>query len=170
MQRVFASLYSCDSQYVLSGSDDGAVRIWKAGASDPVGVKSGRELAAKEYRDQLRQKWSSIDTVSKIERFVFALASLLISLWGYHPLTNPTSHSSEKKNIHFLIAINCTISDKGIYPSRSTMPKNYGQKCWKPGPKKRTIVRPTRRAKNGKISPLIRMIMIRKRLELGYPK
>ncbi|KAA1096117.1 rRNA-processing protein sof1 [Puccinia graminis f. sp. tritici] len=68
MQRIFASLYSCDSQYVLSGSDDGAVRIWKAGASDPVGVKSGRELAAKEYRDQLRQKWSSIDTVSKIER------------------------------------------------------------------------------------------------------
>ncbi|KAI7943729.1 hypothetical protein MJO28_011257, partial [Puccinia striiformis f. sp. tritici] len=68
MQRIFASLYSCDSQYVLSGSDDGAVRIWKAGASDPIGVKSGRELAAKEYRDQLRSKWSSIDSVSKIER------------------------------------------------------------------------------------------------------
>lgn len=68
MQRIFASLYSCDSQYVLSGSDDGALRIWKAVASQPIGVKSGRELAAKEYRDQLRQKWSNVESVSKIER------------------------------------------------------------------------------------------------------
>jgi WD40 repeat protein len=87
MQRIFASLYSCDSQYVLSGSDDGAVRIWKAGASEPVGVKSGRELAAKEYRDQLRQKWSSIDTVSKIERSVIRHFHPIYFEQNFLPLT-----------------------------------------------------------------------------------
>ncbi|MBW0555229.1 hypothetical protein O181_094944 [Austropuccinia psidii MF-1] len=68
MQRVFASLFTCDSQYVLSGSDDGSVRIWKSNASDGIGVKSGRELASKEYRDQLRKKWSSVEAVGKLER------------------------------------------------------------------------------------------------------
>lgn len=37
MQRIFCVKYSMDSKYVLSGSDDGNVRLWKANASEKIG-------------------------------------------------------------------------------------------------------------------------------------
>jgi WD40 repeat protein len=36
MQRVFTVNYTPDSRYVLSGSDDTNVRLWKAKSSDPL--------------------------------------------------------------------------------------------------------------------------------------
>ncbi|CAH7671391.1 WD40-repeat-containing domain protein [Phakopsora pachyrhizi] len=68
MQRVFSSLTTLDSRFLLSGSDDGSIRIWKSDASEPIGVKSGRELASKEYRDKIRKKWSIVEGVGKLER------------------------------------------------------------------------------------------------------
>ncbi|CAE6500939.1 unnamed protein product, partial [Rhizoctonia solani] len=53
MQRVFATTYTQDARFVLSGSDDGNVRLWKARASEKLGVVEGRERASKEYRDRL---------------------------------------------------------------------------------------------------------------------
>ena len=37
MQRIFCVKYSMDSKYVLSGSDDGNIRLWKAKASEKLG-------------------------------------------------------------------------------------------------------------------------------------
>jgi WD repeat and SOF domain-containing protein 1 len=37
MQRVFTVNYTQDARYVLSGSDDMNVRLWKTVASDPIG-------------------------------------------------------------------------------------------------------------------------------------
>ena len=36
MQRVFTVNYSADARYVISGSDDTNLRLWKANASDPL--------------------------------------------------------------------------------------------------------------------------------------
>lgn len=36
MQRVFSVAYSNDARYVVSGSDDTNIRIWKARASQPL--------------------------------------------------------------------------------------------------------------------------------------
>ncbi|KAL8276141.1 hypothetical protein RQP46_011459 [Phenoliferia psychrophenolica] len=68
MQRVFTSLYTLDSKYVLSGSDDSNLRIWKAHAADKLGVVDKREMARKEYRDGLRDKWGTVADVAKLER------------------------------------------------------------------------------------------------------
>ena len=38
MQRIFCVNYSADARFVLSGSDDTNVRIWKAEASDTLGT------------------------------------------------------------------------------------------------------------------------------------
>lgn len=38
MNRVFAVNYSSDATYVLSGSDDTNIRLWKAKASEQLGV------------------------------------------------------------------------------------------------------------------------------------
>lgn len=38
MQRIFAVKFSGDSKYVLTGSDDTNIRIWKANASEQLGI------------------------------------------------------------------------------------------------------------------------------------
>ena len=71
--RVFSTLYTLDSKFVMSGSDDGNLRLWKSRASDKLGILSTRELAKRQYRDTLREKWGNVGEVSKLERFVYSL-------------------------------------------------------------------------------------------------
>jgi len=68
MQRVLSTVYSSDARYVLSGSDEGNMRIWKARASDKLAVVNTREKAAMEYRDALRERWKFDEEVSKVSR------------------------------------------------------------------------------------------------------
>ncbi|KXN89697.1 DDB1- and CUL4-associated factor 13, partial [Leucoagaricus sp. SymC.cos] len=68
MQRVTSTLFSGDARFVLSGSDDGNVRVWKAKASEKLGVVTARERAAIEYRNKLKERWSVDSEVSRISR------------------------------------------------------------------------------------------------------
>ena len=68
MQKVFSVAYTLDARFVLSGSDDGNVRLWKHGASDKLGIVSARERASREYAQALRKRWQSVGDVAKIER------------------------------------------------------------------------------------------------------
>ncbi|QRV98814.1 U3 small nucleolar RNA-associated protein [Ceratobasidium sp. AG-Ba] len=68
MQRVFATSYTQDARFVMSGSDDGNVRLWKARAAEKLGIVDGRERASKEYRDRLREIWKADREVGRIER------------------------------------------------------------------------------------------------------
>lgn len=70
IHRVSASVFSADSRFVLTGSDDGNIRIWKAKASEKLGVITARERAAIEYRTTLREKWKMDREVGKISRSV----------------------------------------------------------------------------------------------------
>jgi WD repeat and SOF domain-containing protein 1 len=38
LQRIFSVLFSQDAKYVLSGSDETNVRVWKANASEKLGT------------------------------------------------------------------------------------------------------------------------------------
>jgi WD repeat and SOF domain-containing protein 1 len=69
--RVTSTIFSADARFVLTGSDDGNVRIWKANAADRLGVITARERAAMEYRQSLRERWKMDLEVGKIERCVF---------------------------------------------------------------------------------------------------
>ncbi|RDB28282.1 DDB1- and CUL4-associated factor 13 [Hypsizygus marmoreus] len=68
MQRVSSSIFSGDARFVLTGSDDGNVRIWKAKASDKLGVITARERAAMEYRESLKERWKMDTQVGKVAR------------------------------------------------------------------------------------------------------
>jgi hypothetical protein len=63
---VFSTAFTADARFVLSGSDDGNVRIWKAKASDKLGVIDARERAAMEYRDSLKERWKMDAEVGKV--------------------------------------------------------------------------------------------------------
>ncbi|KAG6821211.1 hypothetical protein H0H93_004032 [Arthromyces matolae] len=68
MQRVSSSIFSGDARFVLTGSDDGNVRIWKANASEKLGIVTARERAAMEYREGLKNRWKMDSEVGKVAR------------------------------------------------------------------------------------------------------
>lgn len=66
MQRLFATMFSMDARFVVSGSDDGNVRVWKAQASEKLGIHGGKERAQREYRQQLVKRWQGVGEVGKV--------------------------------------------------------------------------------------------------------
>lgn len=68
MQRVFCVNYSVDSTYVLTGSDDTNVRIWKASASEHLGVVSGREERKMQVDTKLKKRFAHMPELQKINR------------------------------------------------------------------------------------------------------
>lgn len=68
MQRVFSVIYTMDNKYVLSGSDDGNVRLWKARASEKMGVRDYRERAHLEYAEKLKEKFAHVPEIRRINR------------------------------------------------------------------------------------------------------
>ncbi|KAL9082903.1 MAG: hypothetical protein Q9159_006104 [Coniocarpon cinnabarinum] len=68
MQRVFSALYTQDTNYILSGSDDGNIRLWRADASKRAGPKSARQRQSLEYSEALRRRYGHMPEVRRIER------------------------------------------------------------------------------------------------------
>lgn len=68
MQRITAVCFTPDAQHILSASDDGNMRIWKADASKKQGIVTARERAAIEYRKALIGRWKGDREVGKVER------------------------------------------------------------------------------------------------------
>ena len=68
MQKVFAVQWTSDDKYILSGSDDTNIRIWKARASEKLGNISEREKTQNEYREHLLEKFKYNDEIRKIKK------------------------------------------------------------------------------------------------------
>jgi WD repeat and SOF domain-containing protein 1 len=65
---VFTACFTPDSKYVLSGSDDGNVRLWRAKASDRSGIKSARQRTKLEYDQALIKRYSHMPDIRRIKR------------------------------------------------------------------------------------------------------
>ena len=66
MQRIGTCKFSGDGRFVLSGSEDTNVRIWKAVANEKLGVVDGREKRAINYRKSLINRYNQVDEVGHI--------------------------------------------------------------------------------------------------------
>jgi WD repeat and SOF domain-containing protein 1 len=66
MQRVFSVSYTADTEYVLSGSDDTNIRIWKSHASESVGIDSSREERKKNYMNSLKKRFAHMPEIRRI--------------------------------------------------------------------------------------------------------
>ena len=75
MQRVLAAAFTADARFVLSGSDDGNVRVWKANASEKLGIVTARERSAIEYRNALKERWKMDAEIGKVQRYARAQPS-----------------------------------------------------------------------------------------------
>lgn len=68
MQRVFCVKFSCDATYVISGSDDTNLRLWKAKASEQLGVLLPREQKRHDYNEAVKNRYKHLPEVKRIVR------------------------------------------------------------------------------------------------------
>jgi WD repeat and SOF domain-containing protein 1 len=68
MQRVFTVNYTMDNTYIITGSDDTNVRLWKARSNEKLGQLTPREESAMRYREALVKKYQHLPNVKKIHR------------------------------------------------------------------------------------------------------
>lgn len=57
MQKIGAVSWTMDNQYILSGSEDANIRIWKSDASKKIGIVGDRERRAQQLRSKLKDKF-----------------------------------------------------------------------------------------------------------------
>jgi hypothetical protein len=109
-RRVTSTIFSADARFVMSGSDDGNVRIWKAKASEKLGVVTARERAAMEYRQSLKDRWRIDSEVDRVARLV----------------------SFDRYPYAELIVAVCCIAH-AIYQNLSIRRRNSKRRCWRRG-------------------------------------
>ncbi|XP_078036756.1 DDB1- and CUL4-associated factor 13 [Augochlora pura] len=68
MQRLTCIAWVLDNKYIVSGSDEMNIRIWKARASEKLGVLKPREKASLEYNEALKTKFAAHPLVKRIAR------------------------------------------------------------------------------------------------------
>ncbi|KAL6949791.1 rRNA-processing protein sof1 [Hanseniaspora vineae] len=68
MQHVFQVKYTMDSKYIVSGSDDGNVRLWRNVAWERSNVKTTKEKSKLEYDEKLKEKFKYMPEIKRISR------------------------------------------------------------------------------------------------------
>ena len=68
MQRIFCVRWSSDNTYILSGSDETNIRMWKAEASKKLGQLRSREKVALNYASRLRHRYRFHPQIRRIAR------------------------------------------------------------------------------------------------------
>ncbi|CAG7816675.1 unnamed protein product [Allacma fusca] len=68
MQRLTSVMWTLDNKYILTGSDEMNIRIWKAKAWEKLGVLKTREREALSYNEALKDKFASFPQVKRIMR------------------------------------------------------------------------------------------------------
>jgi len=66
MQRLTNVIWSNDDRYIVSGSDEMNLRLWKAHASEKLGIIKDRERTSLHYKEKLKEKYSSHPQISRI--------------------------------------------------------------------------------------------------------
>ena len=68
MQRVFSVAVSSDSTFLLSGSEDTNIRLWKMDASKSLGIVSARKERKELLGDAIKKRYAHMPEIKRISR------------------------------------------------------------------------------------------------------
>jgi WD repeat and SOF domain-containing protein 1 len=60
--------FTADARFVISGSDDTNIRIWKAVAAEPLKTLVPREQQKLDYRARLKERYKHMPEIKRIAR------------------------------------------------------------------------------------------------------
>lgn len=69
MRNIDAVCWSTDNRYIVSGSRDSNIRLWRSSASNSDKILTPREEASRNYANALKDQYSSHPAVKKIVKF-----------------------------------------------------------------------------------------------------
>ncbi|KAI5150948.1 DDB1- and CUL4-associated factor 13 [Enteropsectra breve] len=96
MQIVNGVAYSSDARYVVSGSDDGCLRLWKAEASAKSKPMSRAEKDSLKYKEALKEKFKNIGEISRISKHRFLPHELKMKMKTEHEKYEARQRKEEK--------------------------------------------------------------------------
>jgi len=100
MQRLKSVLWSLDNKFVLSGSDEMNVRIWKANASQKLGVLRPREKVAINYNEKLKDKFSNHPQIKRIARHRHVPKHVYNGRREKHAMVQANKRKEENRRTH----------------------------------------------------------------------
>lgn len=68
MQKITDVIWSLDTRYIISSSDEMDIRMWRANASEKIGPKFFREQQAFDTNEALKKKFAHHPEISRIKR------------------------------------------------------------------------------------------------------
>lgn len=69
MNKVFCCKFTDDARFILSGSDDHGIRIWKANASEPLRHMSKEEKGKIQYNEKLIERYKNLPAIRSIYKY-----------------------------------------------------------------------------------------------------
>ncbi|KND00822.1 rRNA-processing protein SOF1 [Spizellomyces punctatus DAOM BR117] len=115
MQRIFCVKFSMDAKFVLSGSDDGNIRLWKANASDKLGTTTNRERNAMNYTKAIKERYKHLPEIRRIDRHRKVPRSIAKAKEIKHTMTESIRRKEENERKH---------SKPGAVPYKADRQKN----------------------------------------------
>ncbi|GMH07265.1 hypothetical protein Nepgr_009105 [Nepenthes gracilis] len=100
MQRVFCVKFSCDASYIISGSDDTNLRLWKAKASEQLGVLLPRERKRHEYHEAVKNRYKHLPEVKRIVRHRHLPKPIFKAITERRVMTESERRKEDRRRAH----------------------------------------------------------------------
>ncbi|VDM19857.1 unnamed protein product [Wuchereria bancrofti] len=100
MQQVLSVLWSLDNKFVLSGSDEMNIRLWKANASEKLGPLHRRERAALNYNARLLEVYGEHPEIRRIVKRRFVPRSIYTATKEHKAINLSQRRKEENRRKH----------------------------------------------------------------------
>lgn len=89
-----------DSDYVMSGSDDGNIRMWKAKAAGKTGPLSQREKTSLEYNESLRKRYAHMPEIRRISKHRHVPKEIMLAQRTKREMAESEKRKQENRRTH----------------------------------------------------------------------